>query len=45
MLKPSDDYVLTIRQAPERAKVAGTKEKGVMKVEAEPGQLTLMRPI
>lgn len=45
MLKPSDDYVLTIRQAPERAKVAGTKEKGVMTVEAEPGQLTLMRPI
>lgn len=32
MLKPSDDYVLTIRQAPERAKVAGTKEKGMMMV-------------
>ena len=35
MLKPSDDYVLTIRQAPERAKVAGTKEKGMMTVGAE----------
>lgn len=43
MLKPSDDYVLTIRQAPERAKVAGTKEKGVMTMEAEPCQHTLMQ--
>lgn len=45
MLKPSDDYVLTIRQAPERAKVAGTKEKGIMTVGAEHGQHTLMQPI
>lgn len=28
MLPPSDDYNLIIRQGPERAKVAGPKEKG-----------------
>ncbi len=28
MLPPSDAYTLTIRQGPERAKVAGAKEKG-----------------
>lgn len=29
MLPPSDDYNLIIRQGPERAKVAGPKEKGM----------------
>lgn len=29
MLPPSDDYNLIIRQGPERAKVAGPKEKGI----------------
>lgn len=28
MLPPSDDYDLRIRQEPERARVAGHKEKG-----------------
>lgn len=39
MLKPSDDYVLTIRQAPERAKVAGTKEKGMTMMMMTVGEL------
>lgn len=30
MLAPSDAYTLTIRQGPERAKVAGAKEKGIV---------------
>ena len=30
MLPPSDAYTLTIRQGPERAKVAGGKEKGMV---------------
>lgn len=29
MLPPSDDYILMVRQGPQRAKVAGPKEKGI----------------
>lgn len=36
MLPPSDDYNLIIRQGPERAKVAGPKEKGRKNIEAIP---------
>jgi hypothetical protein len=35
MLPLSDDYNLVIRQEPERAKVAGPKEKGMAKPENE----------
>ena len=35
MLPPSDAYTLTIRQGPERAKVAGAKEKGTVVIDVD----------